>query len=89
MTEFNERRRTQWSQDVRKKNLEFTVNMIKQYGGYSKILNDMHDFERPLAFDIGCSIKTARDYIETVRGAALFRKKTLDSEREILAIEKS
>jgi len=55
---------------------------MNKYGGYSKILDDMHDFQRFLAFQLGCSIKTALEYIETVRGAQIFQAKTLDSINE-------
>lgn len=61
-----------WTQRLRRKNLKATAEIIKKYGGYPKVLGDMHDFERYLAFTLGCSIKTAKEYISTVRGASLF-----------------
>lgn len=76
---FRERRRENWTQEIRRENLARTVELIKQHGGYRKVLADMHDFERYLAFQLGCSIKTAKEYIETVRGASLFSGKTLES----------
>lgn len=76
---FKERERTNWTQDLRRKNLLKTQDIMKKLGGYSKILDNMHDFQRYLAFQLGCSIKKAAEYIETVRGAQIFQASTLDS----------
>jgi len=79
---YRERRKENWTQTIRRENLEKVAAIIKDYGGYAKILHDMHDFERFLAYQMGCSIKTAREYIETVRGASLFMGKSLGSGAE-------
>jgi len=64
-------------QSMRKQNLEKTAELIQDYGGYAVVLNDMHDFLAFLAYELGCSLKTASEYIETVRGAAIFRAKEM------------
>jgi len=69
-----------WSQELRRKNLQQVKNMILNYGGYSVILNDMRDFQRFVAYELGCSLKTATEYIDTVRGATIFMSKRLKNE---------
>ena len=76
---YQERRKENWTQKLRRENLERVVQYIKDAGGYSEVLSDMHDFERFLAFELGCSLKTAREYIETVRGASIFKGKSIAS----------
>jgi len=72
---YSEKKRDNWTQIVRRKNLALTAKLIEDAGGYTSVLNDIHDFERYLALMIGCSIKTAKEYVETVRGALLFATK--------------
>lgn len=79
--EMNKVKSNYW-QDVRKINLEKTAQLIKEYGGYGTILNDMNDFLNFLAFEFGCSRKIAKEYVETVRGAAIFRNKQM-KEKEL------
>lgn len=72
---YADRGRENWTQVIRRQNLEKTEALIKEFGGYSSVLSDMHDFERYLARELGCSIKKGKEYIETVRGAQIFRLK--------------
>lgn len=64
--------RGNWTQEERKANLDKVAGLITKYGGYGRILTDMVDFLHLVSFQIGCSEKTARDYVETVRGASIF-----------------
>lgn len=75
---YQKRIRENWTQEIRKANLEKTEALIQSFGGYSRVLDDMHDFERYLAIELGCSVKTAREYVETVRGAQIFKAKMGD-----------
>jgi len=75
---IRQKSRENWTQQIRKANLERVANYIEDFGGYSRVLNDMVDFERWLALQIGCSVKVAHDYIETVRGAQIFELKRKD-----------
>jgi len=66
-----------WNQNLRKRNLDAVAQMIIEYGGYGKIIasGDMPDFEKYISFSLGCSLKQARDYIETNRGASIWLTK--------------
>ena len=70
--------RKNWTQELRKRTLKEVAKLMKEHGGYSKIVTEgsMSDFEKYISVQIGCSIKAAQDYIETLRGAALFYQKT-------------
>jgi len=75
---IRQKNRENWTQQIRKANLERVANYIEDFGGYSRVLNDMVDFEKWLAMKIGCSVKVAHDYIETVRGSQIFELKRKD-----------
>lgn len=64
--------RRNYQQAERKRNLEAVARMLRENGGYLTIYPRMHDFQRFVAYNLGCSIKTASEYIETVRGASIF-----------------
>jgi len=57
--------------------MEKVAQMIKDYGGYASILKDMNDFLNFISFDLGCSKKIAKEYVETVRGASIFRQRQM------------
>lgn len=66
--------RKQWTQEQRKANMEEVRLLLIEYGGYSKIQlrGNMKGFERLVSLRIGCSIRAAVDYIDTLRGASMF-----------------
>lgn len=76
---YQERRKENWTQTLRRENLARVEKYIAEAGGYSEVLSDMRDFQRYVARELGCSIKTVREYIDTVRGAAIFKGKMLES----------
>lgn len=71
--------RRNWTQELRKRTLKEVADLMNEHGGYSKILTEgaMPDFEKYVSLQIGCSLKAAKDYIETLRGAALFYQRTV------------
>jgi len=66
--------RKNWTQELRRQNLKAVSELMAEHGGYSQIVMGGHmpDFEAFVSLQIGCSLKIAKDYIETLRGAAVF-----------------
>ena len=69
--------RKNYLQTMRKKNLDLTASLIKQFGNEKLMMSGgMGEFSQYLAFELGCSLKTAKEYVDTVRGAVIFKLRT-------------
>jgi len=79
-----ERKRVNWTQELRKANLQHVADLMQKEGGYSLIMmaNEMPDFEGFVSVELGCSIRQAKDYIDTLRRAAIFYQKSQDRQKK-------
>lgn len=70
--------RKNWQQEIRKRTLMEIADLMNEHGGYSAILTSgsMPDFEKYVSLKIGCSLRQTKEYLETLRGAALFYQRT-------------
>ncbi len=77
--------RVNWQQETRKRTLNKVGELMQKAGGFSRILIEeaMPDFEKYISFELGCSIRQAKDYIETLRGAAIFQAKLRGTSNEV------
>jgi len=59
----------------RKQNLMHVVDMIKEFGGFKQVFDNINDFARHVSFEIGCTPKTALEYIHTIRAETIFKSR--------------
>ncbi len=73
-----------YTQEERKKTLKRVAEHLNQAGGFSllSLAGGIPDFERFLCFEIGCSLKIAKDYIAVLRGAMIHKQRLKDLKEE-------
>lgn len=71
-----------WLQEQRMRALQMVNDLARIHGGWSTVLSFRRDFEKTIMNTLGCSEKTAQDYIDTIRGALIFQAKIKDLERQ-------
>ena len=71
-----------WLQEQRMRAIQTVNDLAKIHGGWQVVLSFRYDFERIVMNTLGCSEKTAQDYIDTIRGAAVFQAKIRDLQNQ-------